>query len=56
MKILDLRNLTVEVEHHKVLQDINFSLEAGETHMVFGPNGGGKSSLMYTLMGYRNTA
>lgn len=50
--MLKIENLSVEVENHRVLNDIDFLVDEGETYMVFGPNGGGKSSLMYTLMGY----
>lgn len=52
MKLLEANNVSVNIEENTILSDISFTLDEGETWMVFGPNGGGKSSLMYTIMGY----
>ncbi len=50
-KLLELQNLTVNIEEKQVLNGIDFSLAAGETHVLMGPNGAGKSTLGYTIMG-----
>ena len=50
--MLEIRNLDVEVEGKQILHDVNFSLGAGETHAIFGPNGGGKTTLLMAIMGF----
>lgn len=51
MDILEVNNLTVEVEGKKILKDLTFSLKEGASHLLFGPNGSGKTTLISTLMG-----
>lgn len=36
---------------HRMKEPINFSLEAGEHLAIIGPNGGGKTELVHTLIG-----
>jgi len=50
--LLDIRNLTVEVEGNVVLKNLSLSIGFGETVLLMGPNGSGKSSLIYTLLGH----
>jgi len=50
--LLDIRNLTVEVEGKTVLRNLSMSIGFGETVLLMGPNGSGKSSLIYTLIGH----
>jgi len=35
----------------QILHDVNFSVGAGEIHCLIGPNGGGKTSLIRSLLG-----
>jgi Fe-S cluster assembly ATP-binding protein len=49
--ILEIKNLSVAVEGKNILHDVNLEVEMGETHVLFGPNGGGKSTLLMTIMG-----
>ena len=49
--LLDIQNLSVNVEQKQFLKGINLSVNPGETHVLMGPNGAGKSTLGYTLMG-----
>lgn len=49
--LLEIKNLTVEVEGKRLLQDINIVIHEGETHVVFGPNGSGKTTLVNVVMG-----
>lgn len=51
MDILEVNNLTVEVEGKRILKDLTFSLKEGASHILFGPNGSGKTTLISTLMG-----
>lgn len=52
VKGLRIEGLTVEVDNQRVLDDVNLAVPPGEVHVLFGPNGGGKTSLMLTIMGY----
>lgn len=50
--LLNISNLKVNIEDIEILKDINLSIGEGETHVIMGPNGGGKSTLAYALMGH----
>ena len=49
--ILDVRDLTVEVEGKRIIEGVDISLEAGQTYVLFGPNGSGKTTFINTIMG-----
>jgi len=49
--MLEIKGLNVEVEGRPILHDINFTIKTGETHVLFGPNGNGKTTLLMTIMG-----
>jgi len=49
---LEINNLCVEVGGHEVLHNINMEIGAGETHVLFGKNGSGKTSLLMAIMGF----
>jgi Fe-S cluster assembly ATP-binding protein len=50
--MLQIKDLSVEVEGKQILHDVNLSIGAGETHALFGPNGGGKTTLLMAIMGF----
>ncbi|MBN2548136.1 MAG: Fe-S cluster assembly ATPase SufC [Anaerolineales bacterium] len=54
MSELDICNLHVNVENRAVLKGVNLTVRQGEVHALMGPNGTGKSTLAYTLMGHPN--
>ncbi|HAF62733.1 MAG TPA: Fe-S cluster assembly ATPase SufC [Anaerolineaceae bacterium] len=52
MNGLEIIDLHVQVEDIEILHSINLTVPAGEVHAIMGPNGTGKSTLAYTLMGH----
>jgi Fe-S cluster assembly ATP-binding protein len=50
--VLEIKELTVEVEDREILHNINMTIRSGETHVLFGPNGSGKTTLLMTIMGF----
>ena len=51
IKLLEVKNLHVDVEDKQILHGVNLEIGKGETHVLMGPNGTGKSTLGYALMG-----
>lgn len=44
--VLDLHDITVEIDGRTVLDGIDWRIEPGQNWVVLGPNGGGKSTLL----------
>ena len=47
--LLTVKDLTVNVEEKEILHGVNLTIGKGETHVLLGPNGTGKSTLGNTL-------
>ena len=48
---LQIKNLSVEIENKKILDNVNLTLQPGKINVLMGPNGSGKSTLAQVLMG-----
>ncbi len=52
MSELVIKNLKVSIEDKEILKGVDLTVKQGEVHAIMGPNGTGKSTLAYTLMGH----
>lgn len=52
MSHLEIKNLRVSIEGKEILKGVSLTVKQGEIHAIMGPNGTGKSTLAYTLMGH----
>ena len=48
---ISLSHVSLRYENNIVLQDISATLGSGECHVIMGPNGGGKTSLLRSILG-----
>ena len=52
MSKLQIIDLHVSVEGKEILKGVNLEINTGEFHVIMGPNGTGKSTLVSTIMGH----
>ena len=52
MSHLEIKDLHVSIEGKEILKGVSLTVKQGEIHAIMGPNGTGKSTLAYTLMGH----
>jgi urea transport system ATP-binding protein len=50
-KILETENVTVSFDGFKAINQLNFSMDAGELRVVIGPNGAGKTTFLDVITG-----
>jgi len=48
---IKVENLSLSFGKNEVLKNINFEANAGEIHCIIGPNGGGKTTFVKSLLG-----
>lgn len=48
---IKIKDLVVKVKNKTVLDGLNLNINSGETHVIMGPNGVGKSTLSKVIMG-----
>ncbi|MBS0626860.1 MAG: ABC transporter ATP-binding protein [Verrucomicrobia bacterium] len=49
---ISLENVSFGYDKTLILEHVNFSIQSGEFVGIFGPNGGGKTTLLKLLMGF----
>ncbi|MEI7988737.1 MAG: Fe-S cluster assembly ATPase SufC [Chloroflexota bacterium] len=54
MSEMNVRDLHIKIEDKEIVKGVNLIVKQGEVHAIMGPNGTGKSTLSYTLMGHPN--
>jgi Fe-S cluster assembly ATP-binding protein len=52
MSELVIKNLHVSIDGREILKGLDLTVKQSEIHAIMGPNGTGKSTLAYTLMGH----
>ena len=49
--MIEVRNLNVELGGERIIENANLTVEPGEIVVLSGPNGGGKTTLLRTILG-----
>ena len=52
MPLLDLKDVSLTIGEHKILQGITFDVEEGKIIGLIGPNGSGKTTLFNVISGF----
>lgn len=49
---IQLKQVGLSYDDNVILDQINVSFDAGKCHVIMGPNGGGKTSLLRSILGF----
>jgi zinc transport system ATP-binding protein len=56
MSLISCKNVYLKYENTSVIEDLSFSVEAGDYLCIVGENGSGKSTLIKSVLGLKETA
>ena len=48
---ISFKNVSLNLSNTQILEDVNFDIAAGSIHCIIGSNGGGKTSLLRSMLG-----
>nr|QCI04216.1 iron-sulfur cluster formation ABC transporter ATP-binding subunit [Anotrichium furcellatum] len=51
-EILNIKNLSVNIDNTPIINNLNLSIKSGEIHVIMGKNGSGKSTLAKVIAGH----
>lgn len=51
---LELEHISVEIEGHKIIDDVSFTLKEGDIGCLLGPSGCGKTTLLRAIGGFQH--
>lgn len=51
-KLITIKNLTVKYDDYTAIENVNFSIDQNKFVTIIGPNGGGKTTLIKTILGF----
>ncbi len=54
MKYIDIKNLCISFNKHRILNDVSLEINAGDRIGIIGKNGSGKTTLVETILGVNN--
>ena len=50
--MVTFKDLVVDVEGKRIINEFNLKVSSGELHVIMGPNGSGKSTIANTIAGH----
>jgi len=53
---LELKEISVSIDGHPIINDVSFALQPGDIGCLLGPSGCGKTTLLRTIGGFQNPA
>ena len=49
-RVLEIKDLSIQIKHHGLMQNVSFAIDEGEAVLLSGANGVGKSTLLKSIL------